>query len=314
MLPQLKRHYIVSYVIAIGLIVLITVLGHVAVMKAVQHERGTAEIVNISGKQRMLSQRLLALVETQSGDRGREENAVLIRAAADELVQAHDRLQDFARSLPQGAIRAELLALYDAPQTGVTAMIEEYVAIARSSLDAGASIADRQRMEDLALGELFIQLHRAVGLYEQHAEMGLSRISRIQLVHALLILVVLIAEAVFIFRPLINRTMKAMSQEQETRQIAEDALRFQTETLASKSRFLLQMKDTFFRPLAEAQEKLDQAARSDPETAPELVREARDAVTFAAKRALSLIRTYDETDPDGSSALTSARSQTPPAA
>ncbi len=84
-----------------------------------------------------------------------------------------------------------------------------------------------------------------------------------------------------------------MSQEQETRQIAEDALQFQTETLASRSRFLAQMKATFFKPLAEAEEKLELAARADPETTPELVREARDAVMFAAKRALSLTRSYE---------------------
>jgi nitrate/nitrite-specific signal transduction histidine kinase len=292
-LPQLKRRYIVSYVIAIGLIVLVSVLSHLATLRAIDHERGSAEIVNVSGKQRMLSQRLLALVEIQSGERAKAQNSALIRSTADELEQANRLLQGRAESFPPGAVREELMALFGASGDGITALISEYVSIARASLETPATLQDRQRMEDLALGDLFVKLHRAVGLFEQHAEQGLNRISRIQVIQLLLILVILAAEAAFIFRPLLQKTLAAMSQEQETRQIAEDALQFQTETLASRSRFLAQMKATFFKPLAEAEEKLELAARADPETTPELVREARDAVMFAAKRALSLTRSYE---------------------
>ena len=292
-LPQLKRRYIISYAIAIGLIILVSVLAHMATIRMIDHERGSAEIVNISGKQRMLSQRLLALVEIQHGDRSQDQNNALIRSTADELEQANLRLQTQAERIPAGEVRDELIALYTQPDTGITALVEEYVALARGAIEAGVTLEQRQRMEDLALGDLYVKLHRAVGLFEQHAELGLSRISRIQLIQVLLILTILAGEAVFIFRPLLTKTIVAMRREQETRQVAEDALRFQTETLASKSRFLEQMKATFFKPLAEAQEKLELAARADPEKSPELVRQANEAVTFAAKRAINLTRNYE---------------------
>ncbi|WP_440957700.1 type IV pili methyl-accepting chemotaxis transducer N-terminal domain-containing protein [Oceanicaulis sp. LC35] len=302
-LPQLRRRYLVSYGIAIGLIFIVSVFAHLATLHAVSHERGTAEIVNVSGKQRMLSQRLLALVETQSGQRAQEQNNALIRATADELETANVRLQAQAEAISSGDVRDELMVLFNEPEAGITALISEYVGIARSSLEGGASVEQRQRMEDLALGEMFVKLHHAVALFEEHAELGLNRISRIQLFQVALILLILAGEAVFIFRPLLNKTVAAMQTEQETRQIAEDALRFQTETLASKSRFLEQMKTTFFTPLAEAQEKLELAVSSDADKSPELVRDAKDAVTFAAKRAVSLTRSYETTSHNAPQAL-----------
>ena len=313
-LPQLKRRYIASYVLAIGLIVLVSVLSHMATIRAIDLERGSAEIVNISGKQRMLSQRLLALVEMQNGDRAQEQNNALILTTVDELEQANLRLQAQAEAIPMGEVRDELMDLFTEPETGITALLQEYVGIARASIESGATLEQRQRLEDLALGDLFVKLHRAVGLFEEHAELGLSRISRIQLIQVALILIILAGEAVFIFRPLLKKTIVAISQEQETRQIAEDALKFQTETLASKSRFLTQMKATFFKPLALAQEKLELAERADPDKAPELVSDAKEAVTFAAKRALSLTRSYESTSHDTAPTQLRADPQTSPAA
>ena len=312
-LPQLRRRYIASYVVAIGLIVLVSLLAHLATVNAISHERGSAEIVNISGKQRMLSQRLLALVEIQSGERAQVRNDALIIATADELEQANAQLQARAAAIPYADVHDELMQVFTEPGSGITALLDEYLAIARSSVESGATLEQRQRMEDLALGDLFVKLHRAVALFEQHAEQGLSRISRIQLYQVCLILIILAGEAAFIFRPLLVKTVAAISREQETRQIAEDALKFQTETLASKSRFLEQMKATFFKPLAEAQEKLELAARSDPEKSPELVSEARDAVTFAAKRALTLTRSYETTSHDTAPAELRADPETSPA-
>ena len=312
-LPQLKRRYIASYVIAIGLIVLVSIFAHMATIRVIDHERGSAEMVNVSGKQRMLSQRLLALVEIQSGDRAQARNIELIRATADELEQANLRLQAQAEAIPSGEVRDELMALYAVPDTGITALLEEYLGLARASLETAPTVEQRQRMEDLALGALFVQLHRAVGLFEQHAELGLSRISRIQLVQVVLILFILAGEAVFIFRPLLRKTIVAMNTEQETRQIAEDALKFQTETLASKSRFLEQMKATFFTPLAQAQEKLELAMRADPETSPELVQDAHEAVTFAAKRALTLTRSYEASSHDAAPTQPASATETTPA-
>lgn len=312
-LPQLKRRYIASYVIAIGLIVLVSILAHMATIRVINLERGSAEIVNISGKQRMLSQRLLALVEIQSGDRSLDQNDELIHSTADELEHANIRLQAQAEALPAGPVRDELITLYTEPGVGITALLEEYLALAYSAMEAGATPAQRQRMEDLALGELFVKLHRAVSLFEQHVEQGLSRISRIQLFQVVLILLILAGEAVFIFRPLLRKTVVAMSREQETREIAEDALKFQTETLASKSRFLEQMKLTFFQPLAKAQDKLELAVRADLDKSPELVREAKEAVTFAAKRALTLTRSYESASEEAAPTLSMVESETTPA-
>jgi len=292
-LPSLRRRYIISYVLAIGLIVVVSVLAHLATLSVISHERGSAEIVNISGKQRMLSQRLLALVEIQAGDRASPENVALIQSTADELENANRRLQAHARGLPEGEVKAELLPLFNATENGITALISEYTRLASS---AGlATIAQRERMETLALGELFNKLNRSVALFEAQAEQGLSRISRIHTFQVGLILLILASEALFLFRPLLKQTLAALETEQQARQVAEDALTFQTETLASKSRFMTQMKTMFFKPLAEAQEKLDDAAEADPEMTQALICESRDSLNVAAKRAIALTREYENT-------------------
>lgn len=291
--PHLKQRYIASYAIAIGLILAVSLTAHFLTMSVISEERGAAEVVNLSGKQRMLSQRVLALVEIGGGDRQRDEHASLLRSTVGEIERANLRLQTHASEVRDPALRDELTALYLAPDTGIAALLDEYLAIATGSLSEDPSVASLQRMEALALGDLITRLDQAVALFEANAEMGLSRISQIQLIQIVAIVSILAAEAFFIFWPLLKKTMEAVLAEREMRQVAEDALRFQTASLASKSRFLVEMKATFFKPLAQAQDKLDLAAEADPELAPELIRDAREAIQFAAKRAMNLTRNYE---------------------
>lgn len=291
--PHLKHRYIASYAIAIGLILAVSLTAHLLTMSVISQERGAAEVVNLSGKQRMLSQRVLALVEIGGGDRQRDDHASLLRSTVDEIERANLRLQAHAGEVRDSALRDELTALYLTPDTGIEALLAEYLAIATGSLSEDPSVERLQRMEALALGDLITRLDQAVALFEANAEMGLSRISQIQLIQIVAIVFILAAEALFIFWPLLKKTMEAVLAEREMRQVAEDALRFQTASLASKSRFLVEMKATFFKPLAQAQDKLDLAAEADPELAPDLIRDAREAVQFAAKRAMNLTRNYE---------------------
>lgn len=290
---HLKHRYIASYAIAIGLILTVSLTAHLLTMSVISQERGAAEVVNLSGKQRMLSQRVLALVEMGGSDRQRDDQASLLRSTVDEMERANLRLQTQASEVRDRGLREELTALYLTPDTGIAALLADYLAIATGSLSEAPSVESLRRMEALALGDLIARLDQAVALFEANAELGLIRISQIQLIQIVAIIFILAAEALFIFWPLLKKTMEAVLAEREMRQVAEDALRFQTASLASKSRFLVEMKATFFKPLAQAQDKLDLAAEADPELAPDLIRDAREAVQFAAKRAMNLTRNYE---------------------
>ena len=65
---SIKMRFMMSYIIAFAMIIGATVTSHLLVNQRLEQERSTAEIVNVSGAQRMLSQRVFALGEALTVD------------------------------------------------------------------------------------------------------------------------------------------------------------------------------------------------------------------------------------------------------
>lgn len=291
---QIKKRFIASYAIALSLIILISIAAHTITLHAIRQESGAAEIVNISGKQRMLSQRLWALVEVQSGDRSALSNIRPIVVTIEELDSAHRRLLTYVSNLPSGALKDELVDLYSSEGSGITPLLEDHIQIARRAVETPVSVAERERMQALALGELIAPLDRAVSLFELRAEQGLSRIALIQIVQIASIVLILLLEALFIFAPLMRQTLDALTSEQEARGVIEDALKFQTEAMSSKNRFLQMMSKTFLQPLAYAQEKMEAAVTAPADEAPAHVKQGLMALKHVSDRAEALMHSYGE--------------------
>ena len=99
------RRLTILYIMALSTIALLTLLGQVAIQVALQQQSSDALIINIAGRQRMLSQRLskaaLAL-EVFSDPQMRQQNADELQAVVSLWQRSQEGLQhgDAALGLP----------------------------------------------------------------------------------------------------------------------------------------------------------------------------------------------------------------------
>ncbi|PWC39538.1 sensor histidine kinase [Azospirillum sp. TSO35-2] len=198
------------YALALTLIALGTLAGFVMTERVIgQHER-MLEVVNVSGRQRMLSQRTALLVEQLKHEvdpAARVDLARRLGEATDMFELAHRRLNGQAgpaEGVPLGPPPKDLFASDGDP---LGALVSEHIAALRQMVATAAAgqppdptVADQVTAR--ALGPLLDQLERMVALYQEEGEAGFQSLHRLGLAALLVTLLILGIEAVVIFRPM----------------------------------------------------------------------------------------------------------------
>lgn len=203
-----------SYVIALALIAALAIGTHVLVDTVVKRMEDAAEVVNVSGRQRMLSQRIASFAERLAAD-GLADRTQLegrLRSAVDLMGQSHQDLVDRLDS-PDGIDTPALREIYfDAPHN-LDARVRLFVEQARIFLDLTSrerrTAAVLAEMERAAQEPLLASLNTAVDQYQFDSEMRVKRLRRILFVMLGVMLMALVVEAIWIFRPLIRRLTEA---------------------------------------------------------------------------------------------------------
>ena len=209
---RLTRFYIVALVL-IGLAVSLT---HYATDRALERTESSALVINIAGRQRMLSMHIsLMLTQLYWGEHQQSQN---------ELIQRlHDHVKLMEKS-HNGLIHGdESLSL--PKQSSVD--ISEYYFGERVDLDGKlnyflsealrlASVESQHRAQhSVELGNLLMfmesdllpKVNGLVGLFQVHAEGQLRNIKQFDLMLLVVTLMLLVVEALFIFRPLTKQVM-----------------------------------------------------------------------------------------------------------
>ncbi|MBF0354888.1 MAG: diguanylate cyclase [Alphaproteobacteria bacterium] len=205
------------YAGALALIASLSMITHVMVDAIAQRQEETARLVNISGRQRMLSQRIamMALEMTQAPS----ENGRM----ADDMGQVIDLMEISHKALTYGSAELGISAdkslaatqIYDAPPFSLNAKVEAYLEDARTFL----TLAPENRADSVMLASLLLSAHgpilqsldAAVKQYEADSETAIKRLRRILLGLVGLMLATLGAEALFVFRPLFRKLEQAQA-------------------------------------------------------------------------------------------------------
>lgn len=198
------------YFLALFSIVLLVAAHHVVSVHSLNVANQDEELINLSGKQRMLSQRAL-MFSYRYLQTGQPEFASQTEATISEFSEAHKSLVSAVKGDPG------LMALYDpGASDGLDAQVSTFVGSTRALLaSSGDAEARHQHFRDMdALGRdtLLRRLDSAVSGFEARANSRADWLKNLQRAAFVSSLVLLVAELVFIFLPLHQWILKTISR------------------------------------------------------------------------------------------------------
>lgn len=263
LLPDPKRLWI-RYLIAVVALVLFMTFHFLAMQEAAQLSDRYASVINKSGKQRMLSQRIALFAADYGGGESAtaRHDTQRLTAAVEQFAQSHDELTDPVDSERGIPLSPELVQLYYSPDPGnrLDQDVRRYIEAVRQLIRSPTDVTSlKAEIQNAARNELLPKLERAVLLYERDAVESIGNIRSIAKVGFILSLLVLLFEACLIFLPAhmaIKQSMERLNT--QNRKLAESvrrlkvALRHLRATRAAdvaKSDFLAHMSHEFRTPL-----------------------------------------------------------------
>lgn len=223
------------YLFALGLLVAMSLAAYLVQRQTISEQNANADVVNVSGRQRMLSQQTAVVAHhlvDESNDVERAASREELLDAATSMERSHEALinGDPEMNLP-GNPEAEVRALYFEAPLNVDSQVRRFVAEAKVL----AAAPDAELTPDNPHQQYLVQnsptllnaLDAVTTAYEKDSHTDIARLQRLQLGVLAAALFVLLMTGVFIFRPMVRRVReeKAKLQEAEahTRAIVDTA-------------------------------------------------------------------------------------------
>lgn len=210
-----------AYIGALSLVALLSIMTHFGLMLAIVTQNGAAATINLSGRQRMLSQRIALfgqeLVSSSTPDERQNARTNLL-VSIDLMRASHQALinGDPQRKIAAPATPAINAVYFDAP-LHLDTRVQQFLAVATklaqaSDRDLTPDNPDLRYLVSEASAPLLDGLDQAVQQYQRYTENEINRLQFADNVVLWMTLVVLIAEGVLIFRPLARRMATEMEK------------------------------------------------------------------------------------------------------
>jgi diguanylate cyclase (GGDEF)-like protein len=191
------RSLTLRYMLALGLVGLCTLASHLILTRVLYHREGSAYLINVAGRQRMLSQRISSFVA---------QRALRDAGVDSDLAAAIDLFESNFRKLRDNSGQGSLDAIYEGD--GLSADIHEYVTIARTALAMPLDDPDlstqARKLFSLSRASLLRKLDAVVAVHQGDSERNLARLGELQTASLIVVFVTLMAEALAIFRPMVD--------------------------------------------------------------------------------------------------------------
>ncbi len=204
----LTRRLTIAYLAGLTLIALLSGGVHVLLDRAISQQRDSATVINVAGRQRMLSQRIgLLASDLYHGDTAARapliEAVTLMRRSENALILGGDL------GITHPLSPAVRPTYFDGPaplDRSVRSFVETASRFAQSSPQPGGDApADYSALQAATHAVLLPSLDHAVSVLEAEANARVDRLRAGQTAVLLTLLITLSLEAMFIFRPLVER-------------------------------------------------------------------------------------------------------------
>lgn len=225
------------YIVALSLIAILSTVAFYTLLKAIQSTNSTAYIVNISGKQRMLSQHIALDVhridDLLSKENGKSYGYELIKTAlishAKEMLKANEILS--TGKLPNQTNISLSPAIYDIyfGDMQLASRVEKYAKTALLLIENRGNNKDElKRFIDEHSEPILIDLNKAVSQYQMEGEEQLEYIQTLETIVWILTIITLLLEVIFIFQPMAREIATLTSLNQKTLENLEATVELRT--------------------------------------------------------------------------------------
>lgn len=224
-----KRSLTWAYVVALGVIAILTVASHVLTVHITNKQKESTEVAYQIGRQRALVQQIM-LYASQYYTHGEQLDYDLLEQSVREMEGGHDfliRMVNAGGLIRRPVSRVLVEVYYDHPYY-LDSQIVRFIEASRHFANIPVtepSAVRRDAMDvmtkDLS-GSMIRGLDVALERYQNETAEQINRYYILQFWSAIFVLIVLLVEAVFIFRPLVQRIGQYHSM--LLRQALEDSL------------------------------------------------------------------------------------------
>lgn len=248
------------YAVALALVASLSTAAWYSLRLVIAGQESTAAVVNVSGRQRMLSQRtaLLAKMMATAPPAQRAGLHQQLQDAINLLALSHKGLTEGSADMGLPATMSdEVRAMYYAGDLPLDAQLNTYVGEVRALLqdDVLALRAEDPRIDAItrtALGPLVAALNAMVVQYQREGEASVRRLEKAETGFWLTTLLLLALEAALIFQPFIRHTRKSLLKLQQLteelqrhRDSLEITVQERTQELEVRGRELSQSEEKF---------------------------------------------------------------------
>ena len=210
-------------------------------------QKGDAKVINIAGKQRMLSQKIAlygnALIYHES-DHFQQQHRRLLQQAVEQFIAGHQFLIQQDEQGHYIHLNEALEAHYFSPPTALDEHVKRYVSKAQQLLNNTDDFAyvDRSTFVSNQLEALLTKLDQAVKLLEQKSVQKVTFLAVLELLFWLIAMTLLAIELFFIFKPMEKLVTKNIAKYKEQKEFAERVNK-------NKERFIARTSHEFRTPL-----------------------------------------------------------------
>jgi PAS domain S-box-containing protein len=190
-----------KYIFALSLIAAFSILAYFNLSNLINSQANDGEIINVSGRQRMLSQKIALFA---------------INYKTKKLKETVDLMEYSHNSLLEREMSDELKKIYFQKPVMLDAKVKEYILRARSFI----KMRDGRSLTYILNNSqsLLKDLDTAVSIYQHDTELKTKNLQRNEFYILILTLTTLLFEALFIFRPAnntVNRKTKELNSQKE---------------------------------------------------------------------------------------------------
>ncbi len=201
------------YLLALSGIAAIIVISQVLIQMHISKQQNDSAVINIAGRQRMLSQSISKQVLQLAASNSREETKELVAkltVMVDQWEKAHQVLLegDTTLGIEQHVNSDSIDGMFDVIEEPFNSMLANARSITQILTENPMAQSEVMPYARLVLsneGKFLVGMDQIVYQYQQEAEAKISRLQKIELILFLVALTIIVLEFLLIFRPMASK-------------------------------------------------------------------------------------------------------------